>query len=160
MFQLNEPMYNLKNEMEARKYQQYKNIIGSIVCYPTQRQLNHEISNCYLEDIDIGPKIIISETKKDTLLQVLNKIIEGHDVSKPDIPKIKFIQKREPLKIETDFDLSYLSESDFESNITETSYEKNVYFKKYKQCSPIKRNSEKSYNYKGFSMYENEETRL
>lgn len=121
----------LKKEMEARKIdEELKNIIGSFVYYPTQKELNFKISESNLENIDVGVK---KHNKKETLLDALTKIIKEYDIgnNKSIIPKIKRVERSTILKIDTSLH-DYTDEID---------HEKNIYFKKYKGCSPIKRNS-------------------
>lgn len=150
MLKKEEPFNNLKKEMENRIFEEsYKKIIGSIVYCPTQQELNHEITKSILETIDIGRK---EDNKKETLLDALTKIIKTHhiDDNKPEVnSKLKYIECVSHLKIDTDL---------YHYDVGEIDYEENIYLKKHKQCSPIKRNSTEIK--KGFYKSENQETWL
>jgi hypothetical protein len=148
MLQSEQYLYNLKKEMDARKLEKkYDYILGSIVYHPSQKELNDEIQQTNLETIDMGEKLI--DKKKESILDTLTKLIGDYPQNEKGeiIPKVKRNQREYDLKINTDL-------YDFE--IDEIDYEKNIYLKKYKQCSPIKRNSFK----KKVAFSENEETRL
>jgi len=121
----------LKKEMEARKIdEEVKNVIGTFVHYPTQRALNFKNSEGNLENIDNDNKKF---NKKESLLDALTKIIKEYDsgINKSITPKFKRVERTTGLKIDTNL----------HDYIDEINHEKNIYFKKYKGCSPIKRNS-------------------
>lgn len=173
-----EPLQNLKNEMDARTLdERYKKIIGSIVYFKHPQDLNDEIASSDLENIDIGPgsgpgprgPIILKNKEdnksknktKETLLDMLYLIINDQTADQTDeqtFKKLKQDKKQNKKQDKLKINLDYLLEIETETDL-DLEYEKKIYFSKYKECSPIKRNAN-SNSKKYFQDEEFEETRL
>jgi hypothetical protein len=139
---------NLKKEMDCRKLEKkYEHILGSIVYCHSQREFMNEIFDTNLEKINTGHYKV--DQKKESLLDTLTNLIHDFPLNNNGeiAQKVKRITCCYDLTIDTNL---------YDDDINEIDYEKNIYLKKYKQCSPIKRNSFKVK--KVFS--ENEETWL
>lgn len=168
-----EPLQNLKNEMDARTLdERYKKIIGSIVYFKHPQDLNDEIASSDLENIDIGPgsgpgprgPIILKNKEgtknnknKETLLDMLYLIINDQS-DEQSFKKLKQDKKQNKKQDKLKINLDYLLEIETETDL-DLEYEKKIYFSKYKECSPIKRNAS-SNRKKYFQDEEFEETRL
>lgn len=168
-----EPLQNLKNEMDARTLdERYKKIIGSIVYFKHPQDLNDEIASSDLENIDIGPgpgpgprgPLILKNKEgtknnknKETLLDMLYLIINDQS-DEQSFKKLKQDKKQNKKQDKLKINLDYLLEIETETDL-DLEYEKKIYFSKYKECSPIKRNAS-SNRKKYFQDEEFEETRL